>query len=259
MPKTVRPENLRRFAQLLRTYLTKTGRKQVELARASNWSESMLSKVLKRQATPNLGVFYRFQAPFLVAHGGITQALQVIEMAKLLDGELDEGELVAVAGAAEKFKDPEQDTLYFRDRAEAFRRTISDAFHQTENSPEATAEAAGVETAETGDDPVATPELDALQGHPSASAADVKLAAMAEWQSVLQGLAPPVPDEWLEPDEVIAAVLDWESRQPDATVAEQVWDWLGSPAVLEKLRAPARLDFVLDRSQGQVTWNALEW
>ncbi|MCC6187649.1 MAG: helix-turn-helix transcriptional regulator [Anaerolineales bacterium] len=246
MPKTAQAENLRLFAQLLRTYLTKTGRKQVELARASNWSESMLSKVLKRQATPNLGVFCRFQAPFLVAHGGITHARQVIEMAALLDGELDETDLVAIAGTVAKFKDPEQDSLYFRDRAEAFRRTISDAFHQTENSPEATAEPASVEAAATGDDLVAAPAPDALQGQPPASGVDV----IVEWQSVLQGLAMPLPDEWLEPDEVIAAVLDWESRAPDATVAETVWTWLGSPETFDKLRAPARLDFVLERCQG---------
>ena len=54
MPKTVDPE---RFVQLLRGYLTKSGRKQAELARASHVTESMLSKVLKGKAQPNLGEF----------------------------------------------------------------------------------------------------------------------------------------------------------------------------------------------------------
>jgi hypothetical protein len=256
MPKPAQPENLRLFAQLLRAYLTKTIRKQVELARASNWSESMLSKVLKQQATPNLAVFYRFQAPFLVAHGGLTHARQVIEMAALLDGELDEADLVAVANAVEKFRDPEQDTLYFRDRAEAFRQTIPDAFHAAESSTEASAEPAVVEI---GDDPVATPTPDELPGQPPASAADAIPAAIAEWGAVLRDLAHPKPDELLDPDEVIAAVLDWERPQADVSITEKVWNWLGSPAVVEKLRAPARLAFVLSRCQGQVTWNALEW
>jgi hypothetical protein len=256
MPRTAEPENLRRFAQLLRAYLTKTGRKQVELARASNWSESMLSKVLKRQATPNLGVFYRFQAPFLVAHGGITHARQVIEMAALLDGELDEADLVAIAGTVEKFKDPEQDTLYFRDRAEAFRRTISGASQQTEDAPEATAAPAVVET---GDDLAAAPVPDALPGQPPVSAADGMAVALAEWQSVLQAVVVPAPEECLEPDEVIAAVLDWESQQPDPSAAEKMWNWLGSPETFDKLRAPARLDFVLSRCAEASTWNALEW
>ena len=61
----------------LRGYLKKSGRKQGELARASNVTESMLSKVLKGKAQPNLGNFCKFQAAFLVAHGGITQARQV--------------------------------------------------------------------------------------------------------------------------------------------------------------------------------------
>ena len=81
MPKTVDPE---RYVQLLRGYLAKTGRKQRELADASHVTESMLSKVLKGKAQPNLGNFRRFQAAFLVAQGGITQARQVREMAALL-------------------------------------------------------------------------------------------------------------------------------------------------------------------------------
>ena len=54
------------------------------MARASNVSESMLSKVLKGKAKPSLDNFRKFQAAFLVAYGGITQARQAREMAALL-------------------------------------------------------------------------------------------------------------------------------------------------------------------------------
>ena len=97
-----------RFVQLLRGYLKKTGRKQRELADASHVSQSMLSKVLKGKAKPEVGNFRKFQAAFLVAHGGITQARQVREMAALLGSDLDEDDLKAIAQAVEHVKDPEQ-------------------------------------------------------------------------------------------------------------------------------------------------------
>ena len=56
-----------------------------------------------------------------MAHGGITQARQVIQMAALLGGDLDENDLQAIAKRVEHFKDPELDSVYFRDRAAAFR------------------------------------------------------------------------------------------------------------------------------------------
>ena len=43
MPTTIPSDDQQRFVQLLRRYLTKTGRKQVELARFSSSSESLLS------------------------------------------------------------------------------------------------------------------------------------------------------------------------------------------------------------------------
>ena len=103
MPKTVDPE---RFVQLLRVYLAKTGRKQAELARASSVTASMVSKVLKGKAQPNLANFCKFQAAFLVAHGGITQARQVTQMAALLGGDLDEADLLAIAKAVERYQRP---------------------------------------------------------------------------------------------------------------------------------------------------------
>src|SRR3990172_13198349 len=105
MPKKISDENQTRFAELLGAYLTKSGRKQVELARACHWDASMITKLLKRQAKPNLAAFHQFMAPFLVAYAGITHAGQVVEMAELLGGELDEADLLAVASAAEGFKD----------------------------------------------------------------------------------------------------------------------------------------------------------
>ncbi len=269
MPRSIPEENQRHFVERLEAYLTKSGRKRVELARACHWDASMVSKLLKLQARPNLAAFHKFMAPFLVAHGGIAHARQVTEMAELLGGELDEADLVAVARAVENFKDPEQDTLYFRERAEGFRKTIPDALNRTKNDAEATskraealeitAEPATVETAEAGDDPGATPAPGDMQVQPSESAAEVMTAAIAKWQSVLREVANPVPVETLDPDEVIAAVLEWENRQADPVIASMVWDWLGSKETFEKLRQPARLEFVLQACDGQKTWNQLEW
>src|ERR1700674_5579275 len=124
MPTDIPPDDLKRFVQLLRGYLAKTGRKQRALADASHVTESMLSKVLKGKAQPNPAVFCDFQAPFLVAHGGITQARQVREMAALLGRELDETRLNRIAKDVEELKIPELDSFFLRDVAVAFRQTI---------------------------------------------------------------------------------------------------------------------------------------
>jgi transcriptional regulator with XRE-family HTH domain len=265
MPKTVDPVDPKRFVQLLRVYLTKTGRKQAELARASSVTESMVSKVLKGKAQPNPENFCKFQAAFLVAHGGITQARQVTQMAALLGRDLDEADLLAIAKRVEHFKDPEQDTVYFRDRAEAFRVTIPAALSSTENN--VTAELAAVDQLGA----VAPPAVGDLQAEaipeegPEQSTvvsenvpADVR-TVVAAWQAVLRDLISPEPVDTLQPDEVIAAVLDWESGPVNPEVAATVWDHLGTPAASEPFRQRARLEFVLQHVTADITWNHLEW
>ena len=49
---------------------------------------------------PYLGNFRKFPTVFLIAHGGITQARQVREMAALLGSDLNEDDLKAIAQRA---------------------------------------------------------------------------------------------------------------------------------------------------------------
>ena len=262
MPRTFDPADPKRYIQLLRGYLKKSGRKQREMADASHVSESMLSKVLKGKAKPDVDIFCKFQAAFLVAHGGITQARQVREMAALLGDNLDEDDLKAIAKAVEYVKDPELDSVRFRDRAEAFRATIPAALSATEDA--ASAVLAAVEPLGAVAAPAAgDPEIAAARDAASGASRDVPLdvpAALAAWQAVLRDLIPPEPPpDTLSPDEVIAAVLDWESRQPDPEIAATVWDWLGTPASAEPFRQRMRLDYFLQHFDAESTWNKLEW
>ena len=58
MSKRISKKNQRRFVELLDAYLTKSGRKRVELARACHWDASMVTKLMKLDARPNLAVFH---------------------------------------------------------------------------------------------------------------------------------------------------------------------------------------------------------
>jgi len=267
MPRSIPEENQRRFVERLEVYLTKSGRKRVELARACHWDASMVSKLLKLQARPNLAAFHKFMAPFLVAHGGITHARQVTEMAEILGGELDEADLLAVAKTVENYKDPEQDSFYFRDRADAFRQTIPAAISEQSSTPVTAVDRS--ETPENHFEPMNLEEANAASGaiaelapaswEPATPTADALVAALSGWKLVLRELLKPGPNEYLDPDEIVAAVLEWESQQTDPQLAGMVWDWLGSKEIFEKLRQSARLEFVLQSCDGQKTWNQLEW
>jgi HEAT repeats len=222
----------------------------------------MLSKVLKGKAQSNAAVFCDFQAPFLVAHGGITLARQVREMAALLGRELDEARLFRIAKDVERLTIPELDSCFLRDVAEAFRQTIPTALNETETGPAAATEP--TEPAESvasgaSDDSGAEPGPDIPEGQPYASPDKPLAAALVAWQSVLRDLIPPEPANTLSPDEAIAVVLEWEDQQPDPRLVDAVWEWLGWPETLEKLRQRERLDFVLRAGEGQKSWNQLEW
>lgn len=258
MPKKIPPENQKRFAELLETYLSKSGRKQKELAKACQWDQSMITKILKLQARPNLSIFHKFMAPFLVAHGGITHAHQVIEMAELLGGELDESDLETIAKAAERHKDPNQSQLYFRDRADRFRQTIAAALSTSQPSGQ---DAAVITAAEDRREQlfIPPPQTDLTEVEPVLSQAEKAANTLAQWEAVVQDLLPSTPDNELDADEVIAIVLDWESQLADPAIANQVWDWLGMQDRLEKLCQRFRLEFVLERYNEQITWNRLEW
>ncbi len=275
MSKRISKKNQRRFVELLDTYLTKSGRKKVELARACHWDASMVTKIMKLDARPSLAVFHQFMAPFLVAQGGITHARQVIEMAKLLGGELDEADLLAVADAAERHEDPYQSQFHFRERADKFRRTIQAAWTQPEPAtsdtepgshpiPQAVTVEAGTEeistlqetaSIEIEDEPVPAPTA---QAEPIQDRTPAPAEALAGWRSLLNTVVPP-PDEELDLDEVIAILLEWESQLADREIARPVWDWLGDEIRSEKLRQKSRLEFVLRRYDGTTTWNRLEW
>ena len=262
MPTTIPPDDLKRFVQLLRGYLTKAGRRQRELADASHVTESLLSKVLNGKAAPGLAGFCDFQAPFLVAHGGITQARQVREMAALLGGELDEVRLLRIAKDVEQLRISELDTFFLRDVAEAFRQTIPAALNQAETDPTAATEpteSAKSVASGASDDSGAETGPDGPEGRPSASPDDALSAALAAWQDVLHDVGQPALADMLDPDEVIAAVLEWASRQSDPQLAAYIWDWFGAPAEFAHLQQRARLDFMLQSLDRQVTWNQLEW
>lgn len=269
MPQRIPEENQRRFAELLESYLTKSGRKRVELARACHWDASMVTKILRLQARPNLAVFIQFMAPFLVANGGITHARQVIEMVELLGGALDETDLQTIATTAERIQDPLQNQSYFRDRATAFRQTIStDLNNMTavmETSTELTTRTGfGVEVAQAVGAELETTEVELASTVAEPDLAEVaptrdRPRILAEWQAVVSQHVPTKPDEWLEPDEVIAAVLERESQLADSALAETMWNWLGQAKRAEKLRQKTRLEFVLKRFNADRTWNQLEW
>ncbi len=276
MPKRIPEENQRRFVELLDACLTKSGRKRVELARACHWDASMVTKVLNLQARPNLAVFYQFMAPFLVAHGGITHARQVIEMAELLGGELDEADLLAVATAAERHHDPYQSQAYFRERADRFRQTISATMTRpehtatdtelgshpisqavaTENETDTLSTLQSIASVESSDELILGPTTDT---EPPEELEQAVAASLVHWQSVLSDVLPPAPGDGLDPDEVIATILEWESQLADPEIARSAWDWLGEAGRFEKLRQKSRLEFVLRRCDGAATWNCLEW
>jgi len=277
MPTRISEEQHQRFAELLEACLTKSGRKRMELARACHWDASLVTKILHRQARANLGVFTQFMAPFLVAYGGITQARQVLEMAELLGGELDDSDLRAVASAAERHRDLYQDQIYFRERADLFRQTISAALTRPDSAekdlrPDSQPNTSVAATANnaTGtlpplqstvgnaptDDVIPSSTSDAEAPEERKQALDT---ALAHWQAVLRDVVAPSPGDELDPDEVIATVLEWESQLADPEIARSVWGWLGELGRFEKLQQKPRLAFVLGRCDKTASWNRLEW
>lgn len=267
MPKRIPEENQRRFAELLEACLTKSGRKRSELARACHWDASMITKILKLQARPGLAIFLQFMAPFLIANGGMAHARQVLEMADLLGGELDETDLNTIATAAERQPDSFQSRSYIRDRANTFRQTIAAALNEwasvmatsTELTPRtqfglqpALAITTEPETSEVESESSAT-EPDSVEVAPPQDWPRI----LADWQAMVREFPPLARSDLLEPDEVIAAVLDWENQLTDPAQAGMMWNWLGKH--LEELRQKARLELVLRRFDGQRSWNQLEW
>lgn len=269
MPYKVPEERQQRFAVLLGAYLVKSGRRQSELALACAYDPSLISKILKGRAKVNLGVFLKDMAPFLVANGGLTHARQVIEMAELLSGELDETDLNTIATAAERQPDSLQSRSYIRDRANSFRQTIASALNDWANVmatsteftyrigfglPPAEATAIGPETSEIESESPAT-EPNSVGITPTQDWPRI----LADWRTVVSEFPPLAHSDQLEPDEVIAAVLDWESQLADPAQAGTMWNWLGAGQHLEELRQKARLELVLRRFDGRRTWNQLEW
>ncbi len=269
MPKRILEENQRRFAELLEASLAKSGRKRVELARACHWDASMVTKILKLQARPGLAIFLQFMAPFLIANGGMTHARQVIEMAELLSGELDETDLNTIVTAAERQPDSFQSRSYIRDRANTFRQTIVIALSDAASAKAISTELAdrtgfGVPPART----IATePATSEIESESPATEPDSVVVTptqdwprvLAEWRAVVREFPPMAHSDELEPDEVIAAVLEWESQLTDPALAGIMWNWLGVGKHQEQLRQRSRLELVLKRFNGNRTWNQLEW